>query len=124
VIFFECFDIGGRIHPELNNCVEPSADKAESFDFFKSRAYILYKLGEYRPSIKCRGYRTLAAHAYLGNDALMYLDWKVHEGEHALLKYGRPRGDGMAFVARESEFHVDNEDSRKCCNTYVRYYYL
>jgi len=47
-------------------------------------------------------------YAYLGNDALMYLDWKVHEGEHALLKYGRPRGDGMAFVARESEFHVDN----------------
>ena len=93
----------GRIHPGFNNCVEAFADKAESFEFIESRAQILYELREYKRSIECR-YRTLAA--YLGDDALMYLDWKAHEGERALLRYGRPRGDGIAFVARESEFHA------------------
>ncbi len=54
-------------------------------------------------------------HAYLGNDALMYLDWKVHEGERVLLRNSQARSDGTAFVAREFEFHVDNEEVFEGC---------
>ena len=39
-------------------------------------------------------------HSYLcNNDVLMNLDWKIHEGNCALLRYsGRACGDGVGFT--------------------------
>ena len=42
----------------------------------------------------------------------MYLDWKVHEGDHALLRYSQPHDDGIAFFVGESESHADTKFSR------------
>ena len=52
-------------------------------------------------------------HSNLCNDALMNLNWKIHEGAHALLRYGRGCGDSDGFtVTRGAEFHVERKTSR------------
>lgn len=45
---------------------------------------------------------------------LTYLDRKV-EGERMLVRYRWPLGDGAVFLARESEFRVDNEEVLEGC---------